>query len=77
MESRKVLIGYWQMLELEQRLEGKIVTPQTELIEELTVSIQEVLTKQSKSTLEKFLEHSNKTIDRLVRKRTMSILDNL
>lgn len=69
MESRKVLIGYWQMLELEQKLEGKIITPKAILIEELTVSIQEVLTKQSKSTLEKFLEHSNKTIDRLVEEK--------
>ncbi len=69
MESRKILIGYWQMLELEQRLEGKIITPKAVLIEELTVSINEILSKQSKSTLEKFLEHSNKLIDRLVEEK--------
>lgn len=65
-EARKLLIDYWQRLELEQRLEGKIVTPATVLVEELTVAIDEVLVQQSKFTIEKFLEHSNKTIDRLV-----------
>lgn len=69
MESRKILIGYWQMLELEQKLEGKIITPKAVLIEELTVSINEILSKQSKSTLEKFLEHSNKLIDSLVEEK--------
>ncbi len=69
MESRKILIGYWQMLELEQMIEGKIITPKAVLIEELTVSINEILSKQTKSTLEKFLEHSNKLIDSLVEEK--------
>lgn len=65
-EFRKLLIDYWQRLELEQRLEGKIVTPMEVLVEELALTIDEVLDKQSKSTIEKFLEHSDKTIDRLI-----------
>lgn len=73
-EARKILIDYWQRLELEQRLEGKIVTPLPRLTEEVATAINKVLSDQSKSIIQKFLEHSTRTIKRLVEEKNYEYL---
>lgn len=54
--TRDILLNYWERLEVEQRLEGKIVTPQ----EKFTAEIKEVLDEKRKTVI---VDHLTKLFD--------------
>lgn len=65
--TRDILLNYWERLEIEQRIEGKLTTPQERFIDE----IKEVLNDKRKevvtSYLTKFFDNSDQIIIKLYR----------
>lgn len=65
-EARKLLLDYWQRLEVEQKLEGRIVTPKEQLVSEFRKSLEATLKGQTQTAFTTFFNHSTAIIDKLV-----------
>ena len=64
-EAMKVLLDYWGRLEVEQKLEGKTITPQGSLISSLESALTATLDKQRLNTFETLFSHSSEMIKKL------------
>jgi len=69
--SRAILINYWERLEVEQELEGQLITP----IESFTAEIQDVLKEKRREIINKYLtilfDNSNQIIIDLFQKNQL------
>lgn len=70
--SRAILINYWERLEIEQELEGYLITP----VESFTAEIQDVLKEKRREIINKYLtmlfDNSNQIIIHLFQKNQLA-----
>ncbi len=65
-EARKLLYSHWQQLEVEQRLEGKLITPKEQLVAAFRKTLEKTLKDQTQAVFTIFFHHSTAMIDRLL-----------
>jgi hypothetical protein len=66
-EARKLLLIYWQQLEVEQKLEGKLVTPKEQVVWAFRKALSQTLREQTQAVFTIFFDHSTSMINRLAR----------
>ncbi len=65
--TRKSLLDYWQRLEVEQEIEGKVITPKEQLVAEFRQSLVTNLEAQTRTVFTTFFGHSTNLIGKLVK----------
>jgi len=65
-EAMRILRDYWGRLEVEQRLEGRLITPQDNLLSSLQDDLKKNLDEQINKTLSVVFSHSSELIKRLI-----------
>jgi len=66
-ESRRVLLNYWKQLEVEQDLEGMLITPKDRLINDFRRDLEKTLDDNTKTVFATFFNHSTNMIEKLVK----------
>jgi hypothetical protein len=65
-EARKLLLSYWMQLEVEQKLEGKLITPKEQWISAFRKTLGQTLKDQTQAVFTTFFDNSTAIVNKLL-----------